>query len=529
VNDVATVQQSIISNLDTTDAALNAQGRIARSLQNQLQSIRTVAFNNLRERLYRVMRQTARELGKRANMEINGGDLTIDRSVLERLAPLIEHVLRNALAHGIELPTQRVAANKSETGEISVDLRQQGNLVEVSISDDGRGFDLNAIRKKAIALGMATEDEERTAQQWIDLIFVSGFTTSSEVTSVAGRGVGMDVVRTELGAFGGRVEARHEEGKGARFVLVVPLTLSVLNAVMVRVGKNRYGIPAAMVETVKAVKSADLMQARAIGSIQHGRETVPFVSIHHALAEEMLPRDEPVSQSLVVRAGSEAMAIDVDAVLGNQEVVLKRMGPQLSRAPGLLGVTLMGDGEIVLLYNPMTLHGATLAASAQAAAPTAQLAAADGLAVAPDVVVNEAPQSAVVVPIRPSVVVNRERPLVMVVDDSLTVRKITTRFLEREGFRAISAKDGMEALTLLSDNKPAVILLDIEMPRMDGFEFTRAAKGDAQLRSIPIIMITSRTAEKHRNHAMELGVNVYLGKPYQDEELLKHINTFVHA
>ncbi len=541
VNDVATVQQSIVSNLDTTDAALNAQGRIARSLQNQLQSIRTVAFTSLRERLYRVMRQSARDLGKRANMEIRGGELSLDRSVIERLAPLVEHVLRNALAHGVELPGARTTAGKSETGEISIELRQQGNLVEISIADDGVGFNVPAIRSKAIAQGFAQPDQLLTDAQWIDHVFLSGFTTASEITSVSGRGVGMDVVRTEINALGGRVEAHHVEGKGAQFNLYVPLTLTLLNAVMVRVGRHRYGIPASMVETVKSVRASEYVTALSTGSIQHGREQIRFVPMHPCVGEVLTPREENLSQAIVVRSGSTVIALDVDAVLGNQEVVLKRMGPQLGRVPALLGVSLLGDGDIVLLYNPISLVGAFAqredigveaaalvdAQSDSAAAQGAGIAEISALAtdVAAPVVV--APRRlAPVVPIRPTHV-PVEKPLVMVVDDSLTVRKITTRFLEREGFRAISAKDGMEALTLLSDHTPQVILLDIEMPRMDGFEFTRAAKGDANLRQIPIIMITSRTAEKHRNHAKELGVDVYLGKPYQDDELLSHIETFV--
>ncbi len=527
VNDVATVQQSIVSNLDATDSALNTQGRIARSLQNQLQSIRTVAFNSLRERLYRVLRQTAREVGKRANMDIRGGDLSIDRSVLERLAPLVEHVLRNSLAHGIEMPGARIAASKSETGEILVDLRQQGNLVEVTISDDGQGFDIAGIRAKAIAQGLAADADVLTDAEWVEFIFKPGFTTSTEITAVAGRGVGMDVVRTEINALGGRVDAIYEAGKGAMLILTVPLTLTLMNSVLVQIGSRRFGIPSAMVETVKALRRNEWEAATLSGVVQHGREQVQFTSLHAYLGEIPQPREEMVSQAVIVRSGTNAIAIDVDAVYGNQEVVLKRMGPQLSRVPGLVGITLLGDGDIVLLYNPMQLvsfyETASKAATIVEARDAASIVVADANSPA------AVPQTARVLAFRPQIAPVEEKALVLVVDDSLTVRKITTRFLEREGFRVLTAKDGMDALTVLSEHKPEVILLDIEMPRMDGFEFTRAAKSDAGLKNIPIIMITSRTAEKHRNHAMELGVNVYLGKPYQDEELLRNIRTFIKA
>jgi chemosensory pili system protein ChpA (sensor histidine kinase/response regulator) len=550
VNDVQTVQQSFVSSLDAADSALSSQARIARSLQSQLQSIRTVPFVSLRERLYRTLRQSARDLNKRANMDIRGGDLSIDRSVLERLAPLVEHVLRNSLAHGIEMPSDRLAKGKSETGEILIDLRQQGNLVELTLTDDGRGFDVAAIRSKAIAQGLAKEGDQLSDSQWIEHIFLPGFTTASEVTSISGRGVGMDVVRTEIGALGGRVEIRAENAVGAKFVLFVPLTLTLLNVVMVQIGVHRYGIPAAMVEAVKTVKRADFEAARAAGEIQHGRERIALVSMHHWLGETPQLRDDKGDQVLIIRSGSRAVALDADAVQGNQEVVLKRMGPQLSRVQGLVGVTLLGDGDIVLLYDPIQLVSITAEAATRSAIEVTdttvtpakvqdELASVQTLApgeptafAASESVVVTKPNLRVVPSGAGNVVqfrqpVQVEKPLVLVVDDSLTVRKITTRFLEREGFRVLSAKDGMDALAVLSEHKPAVILLDIEMPRMDGFEFTRAAKGDAELKKIPIIMITSRTAEKHRNHAMELGVNVYLGKPYQDEELLKNINVFV--
>jgi chemosensory pili system protein ChpA (sensor histidine kinase/response regulator) len=550
VNDVQTVQQSFVSSLDAADSALSSQSRIARSLQSQLQSIRTVPFVSLRERLYRTLRQSARDLNKRANMDIRGGDLSIDRSVLERLAPLVEHVLRNSLAHGIEMPSDRLAKGKSETGEILIDLRQQGNLVELTLTDDGRGFDVEAIRNKAIAQGLAKEGDQLSDAQWIEHIFLPGFTTASEITSISGRGVGMDVVRTEIGALGGRVEIRAENTTGAKFVLFVPLTLTLLNVVMVQIGVHRYGIPAAMVEAVKTVKRADFVAAQAAGEIQHGRERIAMVSMHHWLGETPQLRDDKGDQILIIRSGSRAVALDADAVQGNQEVVLKRMGPQLSRVQGLVGVTLLGDGDIVLLYDPIQLVSITAEAAARMASEATASEAAtiahseissvqtlatgeDPLARAPSETVAAAKPVLRVVPSGAGNVVQFrqpaqvEKPLVLVVDDSLTVRKITTRFLEREGFRVLSAKDGMDALAVLSEHKPSVILLDIEMPRMDGFEFTRAAKGDAELKKIPIIMITSRTAEKHRNHAMELGVNVYLGKPYQDEELLKNINMFV--
>ena len=596
VNDVATVQQSLLKNLADADIALLTQTRLSRSVQLRLQTLRTVPFSNVSDRLYRVLRQTAKELGKRANLDIQGGRIEIDRSVLERLAPVLEHLVRNALAHGVETEQARLALGKPGIGELILSARQQGNEVAISLVDDGGGIPLDKVRNRAVVLGLISADQTPTDGQLVEFIFQPGFSTADQVTAVAGRGIGMDVVRSEVTALGGRVEVHTLKGISTSFTLSVPLTLAVTQVLLVGVGKAIFGVPSSLIAQVRQVPAKERALAVTSGQLDHEGRSVDFRSLGDLLRighDTDAQRNSPV---IVLRAGDSMAAVQVDRIISNQEVVAKPYGPQLARVPGLAGLTVLANGTIALLLNPLNLMLAregeasrrvasplpvvplpsavrpTVAApllEAVASEPIVQVAptvaeapmvaastatvesmpevadiaanvmAPPDVARAPEPVQAPTPpltvaptpplvdsvavftRSAAYIPPQPIPMEAELRvPVVLVVDDSLTVRKITTRLLEREGYKALTAKDGLDALQILSDANPDVILLDIEMPRMDGFEFTKTIKADKRQSHIPIIMITSRTAEKHRNHAMELGVNEYLGKPYQDEQLM---------
>jgi chemosensory pili system protein ChpA (sensor histidine kinase/response regulator) len=499
VNDVQTVHQSIIKTLDETDAALSAQGRLNRELQQSLMRIRMVPFQSVSERLYRIVRLAAKELDKRAVLDIRGGQVELDRSVLERITAPFEHLLRNSVAHGIEVPADRVATGKPELGEIRIELRQEGNEVMLAVSDDGAGIDIDRVRAKAIALGLMTPESALSDHDVAEFIFHPGFSTATEVSQLSGRGVGMDVVRSEVQALGGRVETATERGKGSRFTIYLPLTLAVTQAVLVRAGGGTYAIPAAVIEQVRHFKDAELAEARASGMASWQDRRYPFRYLPRVLGDgEFVPEPRRFTPVLFAKSGANGIAMQVDEVIGNQEIVVKNAGPLLSRIAGITGATVLGSGEILLIINPVIL-GQREAVAEQAPA-------------APQVVEPE---------VGP--------PTVMIVDDSLTVRKITGRLLAREGYNVLAAKDGVDAMEQLEEHIPDVMLVDIEMPRMDGFDLTRNVRGDRRLRRIPIIMITSRTAEKHRTVAKEIGVDVFLGKPYQEEELLGHIASFVKA
>lgn len=498
VHDVQTVQQALLKNFDETVAAITAQTRLSRELQQNLMDVRMVPFASIGERLYRIVRQTAKELGKRANLDLLGTEVELDRSVLEKMTAPFEHLLRNALVHGIENSQARAQSGKNPIGEIRLGLRHENNEVVFDFTDDGAGLDIAALRDKAQAKGLLRPNEVVSDERLAQLIFVSGISTATEVTEVAGRGIGMDVVRSEIAALGGRIDVSSKKGKGTQFTIRLPLTLAVTHILTVRSGEVIYAIPSTMVEQVRQVKSAELAQLYGERRVEWQDRTYSFHYLPHLLGDtERIPENLPHNPVLLLRSGDQHIALHVDGLMGNQEAVVKNIGPQLARLSWVAGATVLGNGAAALILNP-----AQLVQRSATAAP-------------------KAPETA------PEVL--HIQPLVMVVDDSLTVRKITTRLLTRAGYQVVTARDGVDALEQLGEISPAVMLLDIEMPRMDGFELAKHLRRDARTQNLPIIMITSRTADKHRDYAMQLGVNAYLGKPYQEDELLQQIAGFVAA
>jgi chemosensory pili system protein ChpA (sensor histidine kinase/response regulator) len=506
VNDVATVQQSLLKNVDDANAAILAQSRLNRDLQQQLMAVRMVPFGNLADRLYRTVRQTSKELGKRANLEISGGQVELDRNVLDKISAPLEHLLRNAIAHGLEERELRIAAGKPAIGELALALKQEGNEIILTLRDDGAGLDFVRIRQRAIAVGLLAADDPADSARLAELIFTSGFSTVSEVSQVAGRGIGMDVVKTEITRLGGRIEVLSTVGQGTEFRLFIPLTLALTKALLVRAGNRDYAIPSVMIEQVLDLKEKALTRIRVAGSAQWMGRDYPFNYLPHLLGEtQALPEARRQYWVLLLSSATRRIAVQVDELMGNEEIVVKNIGPQLARVIGVDGATVLANGQVVLILNPVALS--TRAPLGEFAVP---------LPTAPSV-----PRRA------DGEAVNASLPTVMVVDDSLTVRKITGRLLSREGYQVMTAKDGVDALEQLLDVVPEVMLVDIEMPRMDGFDLTRNIRADARLKDVPIIMITSRIAEKHRAYAFEIGVNDYLGKPYQEDELLRLVASYV--
>jgi len=466
-------------------------------------AVRMVPFASQTERLYRIVRQTAKEVGKRANLDIVGGQVDIDRSVLDKMLAPIEHMLRNAVTHGIENRDGRLAAGKPEAGEIFVKLSQEGNEIVLSMSDDGKGLDLARIRARAEAMGLLQPGQAADEKTLFNFIFQPGFSTAAEVTQLSGRGVGMDVVKTEVGDIGGRIEIQSQPGEGTTFRLYLPLTLAVTQTLLVRVGAHLYAVPSTMIEQVKEMKEKVLASVRDKGEVEWQGNHYPFHFLPHLLGDiKAVPEAHRQYWVLLLRSGSQRVGILVDELKGNQEVVVKNIGAQLARVVGIAGATVLGDGKVVLILNPVALASRATGSTVHAAVPT----------MLPPLMAEVA-----------------ALPTVMVVDDSLTVRKITSRLLMREGYQVILAKDGVDALEQLVDVTPDVILSDIEMPRMDGFDLLRNIRADAHLRSLPVIMITSRTADKHRNYALEIGANHYLGKPYDEVELLSIIAGYMDA
>lgn len=506
VNDVATVQRSLQRTVELTEDDLVAQARQTRDLQRGLLRTRMEEFESISDRLYRVVRQASKDSSKQVKLDIIGGSIEMDRGVLERMTPSFEHLLRNCVAHGIESTEQRLQSGKVLTGAIAISLLQDGNDAVIEFSDDGAGLNYQRIRDQAISQKLIAADSQLSDVDTINLIFTLGLSTAAQVTELSGHGIGLDVVRAEIMALGGRIEVASEANKGTRFKLVLPLTTAVTHVVMMRSGALSFGVPAYLVEIVRRAPIADVEQAYANGYWGAREDVLPFYW-SGALLQASRRSSEPLQKTnpvIIFRSAGQRIAIHVDEVLGNKEVVIKNLGPQLARLPGLAGMAILVSGAVALIYNPVALasvYGAAAQQYSPSQASTSEKGA-DGL----------------VVPLQAAE--EQLTPLVLVVDDSITVRRVTQRMLQREGFRVVLAVDGLQALEKLGDEIPAVVLSDIEMPRMDGFDLVRNIRADARLKHLPIVMITSRIAEKHRDLAKELGVNNYLGKPYSEEGLL---------
>ncbi|WP_029045757.1 Hpt domain-containing protein [Cupriavidus sp. amp6] len=525
VNDVATVEQNLQRGFDRAAGDLAAQARLTRGLQRSLMQARMVQFDALAERLYRVARQAAAETGKEVRLLIKGGTVEIDRSVLDRMAGPIEHLIRNAVVHGIEPAPQRRAAGKPATGALTLEVQQEGNEVVLHFVDDGNGLDLARIRARAVERRLLAPDDDAGEARLTEMIFTPGFSTADAVSELAGRGVGMDVVRAETVALGGRITLASKAGQGTTFTVHLPLTTAITQVLVFSLGARRYAVPSGMIDQVQQLRAPALVEAYNQGRFAVAGADVPFFYFGALLEEgNSVTAGRKYSPVVLVRSGAERVAVHVDEVVGNREVVVKHIGPQLARLEGIAGATTLGDGEIVLIYNPVVLAQRLLRERGQPA-PQQMVPAPSAPESAPQLAqpvagplgaVAELAGDGSAAPVRGLAL----QPTVMVVDDSLTVRKATQRLLGRAGYQVVLARDGVDALKQLQEVMPDAMLVDIEMPNMDGFDLTRNVRSDSRTAHMPLVMITSRTADKHRRYAEEIGVNVYLGKPYNEDQLL---------
>ncbi|MEO6079691.1 MAG: Hpt domain-containing protein [Steroidobacteraceae bacterium] len=497
-SDVASIQALLESLTGETQNLLQQQGRTITEMQNGLMRTRMVSFQRHVQRLSRIVRQAATDTGKKAELVVDGASGELDRQVLERMLPPFEHLLRNAVVHGIETPQQRFATGKPETGQIHLNLRREGAEVIVEVRDDGAGMNIDAIRVKAISLGLIRPDQALTDEEAMQLILEPGFSTAENLTQAAGRGVGMDVVATEVKKLGGALHMETTTGQGSRFTIRLPFTLAVSHALIVRIADEYYALPLPTVESVVRLSRAEILQhmQSEVPSYTYGGHKYRFQHLGSFVGMEagVLPDDEPTLPVVLVRAGELSTGLVAEELIGSREIVVKPVGPQIASIRGVSGATILGDGRIVVILDIGALVRAGWRSRAQSAVP------------------REKPD---------------RRVVALVVDDSITVRRVTQRLLERNGMRVLTARDGMDALAVMEEHVPDVVLLDIEMPRMDGYDVAAHMRSSERLRGVPIIMITSRVGEKHRARALELGVDEYLGKPYQESQLLEAIAPLV--
>jgi chemosensory pili system protein ChpA (sensor histidine kinase/response regulator) len=505
VSDLVSIQGLLDDLTRQSETLLLQQSRVSSDLQEGLMRTRMVPFDSLVPSLRRTVRQAAQEVGKRAQLKVEGAQGEMDRNLLERMKAPFEHMLRNALAHGIESPDERVAANKQAEGTVTIQVSREATEVVLRVSDDGKGMDRDAIRRKAIERGLLKPDAQLSDRDLYGFILETGFSTAEQVTQLAGRGVGMDVVHNEIKQLGGSLAIDSARGTGSTFIIRLPFTLAVTQAILVRLGDATYAVPMSSVQGVVRIARDDLERRmnKPNPAYTYAGDEFLIYELSHLL--NMPPAriiDETQLPLLMTRTGDQRAAVRIDSVIGSREIVVKSVGPQISSVPGIFGATIMGDGSVVMILDlaPLVRRAAALRERVEA-----------GEVVAPTI--------AAPVP----VFEHRANPLIMVVDDSITMRKVTTRVLERNDMEVVTAKDGLDAVEKLQDKVPDVVLLDVEMPRMDGYELATYMKNDPRLKLVPIIMITSRTGEKHRQRALEIGVERYLGKPYQEADLLRNV------
>ena len=505
VSDIESIKDLLGEEVRDSETLLLQESRVSTELQEGLMRTRMVHFGGLASRLRRIVRQTARELDKEVELEIVGESSEVDRTVLDRIVAPLEHMLRNAVSHGIEKTEKRKQMGKSEVGLLKIIVDREGPDVVITVSDDGGGIDVSAIRQIAMSKGLLSADKKLSDHDVLQYIMEPGFSTAEKVTQISGRGVGMDVVDSEIKQLGGVLEIDTIQGKGTTFKIRLPLTLAINHALLVNVGEDVYAVPLNSIEGVVRLSGPELQQF-----YESGESTYEFAGSSYELKhlggiltgeQGDYSRSGQLFPVLLARTGDQSVALHVDGLIGRREIVVKPVGAQISTVRGISGATILGDGRVVVILEMNSL-------------------------VLGDSLFHVSEAETVDVDTVEEVEEKRET-IVMVVDDSITIRKVTERMLTRNDIKVVTAKDGVDAVSQLQEIKPDVMLLDIEMPRMDGYEVATHVRNDPRLEDLPIIMITSRSGSKHKEKAMAIGVNKYMGKPFQEDELLENIHELI--
>ncbi len=502
VDDLSNIREMFVNNIQDAEDVLVNQKVVTTHLQDSLLSTRMIRFDSVEQRLQRIIRQTSGELNKQVELLVEGGSIEIDRRVLNGIITSIEHILRNSVSHGIELSDERLALEKPACGQIKIEIEREGSEISITIKDDGAGIDAEKVKAKAIENGIVNSNAVVSDEDALQLIFKPGLSTAKEVSKIAGRGVGMEIVEKDVRRLGGSVEVRSVIGKGTKMILKMPFTLAVSHALLVRAGMEVYALTLSGIEGVIQLSASQLTDifSQTEPRYTYAGHDYSFYHLASLLKTGNLGyEDESTAYPVIlVRMGDQRIALQVEATLGNKEIVVKPLAQHFSHSQGITGATILGDGNVALILDIPWLVRLIQAQTNDHALNIATLSKNKG----------------------------DDETTVMVVDDSITIRKVTTRFLERNHYKVVTAKDGLDALQKLQKIVPDVVLLDIEMPRMDGYELAAQMRKEQRLAEIPIIMITSRTGDKHRARAFELGVNCYLGKPYNEDQLLDSIQGF---
>lgn len=502
LNDLVNIEGDLTTHLRTVDKFVSDSALTGRELHQNLLTTRLVEVSTIIPRLRRIMRQVATEFGREVSFEIDGEALKLDRYLLQRMTAPIEHILRNAVFHGIETPDERTRSGKNTEGGVLLEVAREDTDVVFRISDDGRGLDKEKIRAKALEQGLVGIGDQLSDQDIYKLVLRSGFSTVTEANQVAGRGVGMDVVNSEIKALGGSLLIDSHTGSGSEFTVRLPFTMAANPVLFVVIQKQQYALPLSGVQGLARLTGAEVKQhlSKADAPLMLADQPYTLQYLGDALGYPGCPelRESDMHVVIHMSIGGHHIAWLVDAINGRHEVVLQSLGALFKTCRFYSAATVTSDGEVIMVPDMLELTEQMMAEP-----PVAEIE-----------LTGDKPVDTVV---------RHENPHILIVDDSITVRKVTEKLLVNENFVVDTAKDGLEALEKLAVFEADLVLLDIEMPRMDGFEVLSAVRNEPRWQDLPVIMISSRTAEKHLLHAKELGASDFLGKPYQNQDLLAHI------
>lgn len=492
--DVSTISTQLSDMHGEFDTYLNRMRILLGELQDKVMRVRMTPMANLAHRLRRTVRETALRLGKNVRLAISGEDIELDKEVWEKLADPLMHILRNAIDHGIEMPQQREQFGKSDLATILLTAFYQGNHVVIRITDDGAGLDYDAIRKRAAQHYTDAQWHNMSTSDLSELIFVQGFSTREDVTDVSGRGIGLDVVRDNIESLKGSVVIESSsKGNGTTFLIRIPLTTAVMRALIFEVRERLYASALYDIKEIVRLHPRDIhLNGKEI--VRIGGLEYPFYNLATVLNPDIqapLPGADQRHLVLIVDNGVWRAAIAIDHIHSQKEIVIKSLGTHLGRVKGLAGATITGEGSVIPILNLEELL--------KSESVSFHL---------PEKTLSEVPS---------------KKLDILIVDDSVSVRTVVSRLMERQGWQVQTAKDGVEAVEKLHDYQPDLVVLDIEMPRMNGYEFMSVFRSRERFSRTPVIMLTSRMAQKYKAKAESLGVNGYMSKPYADEDFIAEV------
>ena len=508
---------------------LNRQGRIYSELQDRLMRLRMVPLANIAPRLHRTVRTVSAQENKQVELILEGDHTAIDTTALQEIIDPLLHLLRNAVAHGIEVPTERQAKGKSSLGTIKLRAFYEGSQVVLQLSDDGKGLDVQKIRATAIRNGYlsASEADSMSAHELWSLIFTPGFSTADQVSEISGRGVGMDVVNTTVQKLKGTISVDSQINHGTTFTIRLPLTLAVTRALMVKSHGQNFAIP---LDVVTQIMRVEMNKVERIGKepvTRIGGKIYPLMMLGRLLnLKQLSDENETRPPALMLNVEGKEVVVIVDQLMGGREIVIKTLGNHLRKVHGVMGATLMGDGEVVLILNLSELMRGTMRPVARRL-PTINVGK-----VTPEINVKPEAKAEDTKPVSndPPSAVQKRTLNIMIVDDSPSVRRVSSNLIKSVGWNPVQAKDGLDALDKLQSGEimPDMMMLDIEMPRMDGYQLLTSLRTLPAFRNLPVVIVSSRSSEKHRQKAFDLGATDYLVKPYQDEQVIALIRRLVN-